>query len=324
MLTPCRTTARKASISSKRSYGTIWTSAARIVVFGLAGFSPQPGAEPPSESTRTYTVYQSNFDDRPRADWFTYQAGRPAPVQLKRETDHGNSHLVSEGPWWPDPNHESPGLGRLHILAFAYHDSHRFTPVEGPGLQPVDLGNGQRLYADKHPSTDGDESSARGRAIARGPIAGPAPGERIDLRGARISFRMQWQGAVVPPGTQLYFWFQAWDPHAARGGRFVNYVLTARPLFDASVAGHWTPVLLNLTPDESAWSCLGSSTARESVYGCSASVSAALARFDHNLGFVALLPGEIGEGAAFMQGRFLIDDLRIEARRPVGLAKRTS
>jgi len=66
-------------------------------------------------------IYASDFETPDDVVW-TYHTFGDDQLDIVPVGDDGtgNNTLVSQGPWWTDPNHISPGAGRLHLLSTLY------------------------------------------------------------------------------------------------------------------------------------------------------------------------------------------------------------
>lgn len=199
------------------------------------------------------TIYRTGFDGSPSSRWLTQTSDDPAncaalPVQVEAS---GNTYAVSRGPWWTDTNHSSPGLGYLHLVAFAYH---------------------------RDWSSDGVVSAG-------------FPGRPIDLRNAEVVVRWRAPTLQLPVDAKLLFWFQTHDPARPRTDpRYVNYVLANQPLTVQPGSGAWRETRLELSTAAGAFRCLGSNADRADTYGCSSDVNEALRSWSIDLGFVILFP----------------------------------
>jgi Ca2+-binding RTX toxin-like protein len=66
-------------------------------------------------------IYASDFETPDNVQWRYYQFGDDVQDIVPLGDDGtGNTTLVSQGPWWTDPNHIDPGAGRLHLLDVIY------------------------------------------------------------------------------------------------------------------------------------------------------------------------------------------------------------
>lgn len=203
-----------------------------------------------TEDTRVYT---SKFSEG--SGWLTYRAGahvecEPLPIQTDAS---GVSYATSGAPWWIDPNHAPPGLGYLHLVAFAYHHDW---------------------------SVDGV-------------ITGASAGRPLDLRNATLSLRWRAPALRMPEGARLLMWFQTrLRTSTSDRPRYANYVLRAQPLVAIPDDSTWLETTLRLTTEPRQYECLGSNADRTETYGCANSVDEVLRDWNADLGFVILFPDE--------------------------------
>ena len=105
-----------------------------------------------------------------------------------------------------------------------------------------------------------------------------------------FSFDLSIQDLVLPPGAEIYAFFQGIDQTIAWGaGDRVNYVNVANPisaLFDANGVAH---VEVHFQADAADWLALGSSFDRDDLYSVSANIANALASMPLDFGVVILL-----------------------------------
>jgi hypothetical protein len=196
------------------------------------------------------TIYKTAFDGT--SGWLTQSAETPSEcTPLEESTEAGNGYAVSRAPWWIDPNHAPPGLGYLHLVAFAYHFDW---------------------------STDGV-------------VASEYAGRPIDLRDARIRLRWRAPDLRLPPGARFMFWLQAHDPRRPRADtRYVNYALINQALIPVADDPRWLESTLVLPASGQGLACLGSNLDRTQTYDCAADPSEVLANWTIDLGFIILLP----------------------------------
>jgi hypothetical protein len=137
------------------------------------------------------------------------------------------------------------------------------------------------------------------------------PFESIDLRDARLRFRMSQPVPLKLHGARLVFWFQTVDDS---NGKFVNYALTS---VDLARALHpspriWREVELTLGTAETDWTCLGSREEKSDIYGCASSVEMALSRVTNDFGLI-LLPIDMEQPPT---GAFALDDVQLLLKLP--------
>lgn len=281
-----------------------------LAACGGAGSIDAPDA-PHEIERRRFQSYAGNFQSDAEPGWFTYEAGKRVPNALKRRVDgDGNGYLVSTGPWWYDPNHTAPGLGYLHLLAFAYHASYELSDIPVAPGQPLETSTGAIVYANRPLGATGTSATEPLPSPGRGILRGLPETSAIDLREGVISLRARSRDLELPPDAEIYFWFQAFDPSLGGGeGRFVNYINVAHPIGRRLSADRWTPISIPLTANETDWACLGSNSDRLETYGCSATAAAALIRFDVDLGFVILVGQQIRPIP--ISGEVHFDDIRL-------------
>lgn len=204
-----------------------------------------------SEEPR-HTVVDTEFTVGVSPGWFTYvdENAGCEDVPVVRDSTGRTTYAVSSSPWWLDTNHAAPGLGYLHLVAFAFHEQF---------------------------SIDG---------IVKSPRAGTP----IDLRHGRVTIRWRAPNLTLPAAARLLFWFQtAIDPGTGTGRRFINHVLSSQPL-RARSGTQWQTDVLELNPDPANYACLGSQPEKVDLYGCDIDPTTALAHWNVDLGFVLLFP----------------------------------
>lgn len=250
---------------------------ALLALAACGGGGETPGEREGSQGTGYVTIYESDFSEPKAARWFHYPDDvlvSPVPLAVHQEAD-GNHYAVSKGPWWTDPNHAAPGLGYLHLVAFAYHR-------DFPGFGEVpDIPTGNRP---------------------------------VDLRNARIDIRWRAHGLEMPDDAQLALWFQKRIPTAdPERPRYVNYALVGQALRTDPAADGWQEDTLMLSTAVADYACLGSSPERADTYGCEVAPLDALRDWDTDLGLVILFKEE--KMAAEIDGAVELDHLAISVPR---------
>lgn len=199
------------------------------------------------------TVYSTDFDAADTGQWLQYTENNREEgcADLAHVSGNdGSRYAVSQAPWWTDENHIEPGLGYLHLVAFAYHrdwSTDGVIPAESPGQRP------------------------------------------LDLRDAEITLRWRAPSLQLPPEATLLFWFQTrTSALGVTPGRYANYVLTGQPLRYLVASGGWQEDTLRLQSIASQYACMGSSPERADVYGCDLDAVEALRNWNVDLGFVIL------------------------------------
>lgn len=223
-----------------------------LLLMGLLSSCYRSGDDSSISTTHGPAWYSMNLNSEHPVGggWLTYRKGSTiCESLLDRKDSLGVEFVRSTGPWWTDGNHASPGLGYLHLLAFAYHENW---------------------------SEDGV-------------IPGLEPGAPLDLRDALISVRWRPNGLNLPRGVRLYFWFQTKIPSAAgSNARFVNYLYVGQELkANTADGGSWTQTSIQLDSDERHYACLGSNIHRTETYSCELPPRLALRDWNVNLGIVA-------------------------------------
>jgi hypothetical protein len=283
-----------------------------VILVACGGGGSIEAPETPQEvEPRRFYSYAGDFQSDAEPGWFTYQDGKSVPKALSRRIDaDGNGYLVSKGPWWYDPNHTAPGLGYLHLLAFAYHASYELVDVPITPGQPLETSTGTIVYATRSPGAVGTNAAQSRTSGGRGVLSGLPMTHAIDLRGGVISLSARARELELPADADIYFWFQAFDPSLGGGeGRFVNYINVAHPIGRRLSSDRWTSISIPLTANEADWVCLGSNPDRLETYGCSSAAAAALSRFDVDLGFVILVGQQIRPIP--ISGEVHLDEIRL-------------
>lgn len=208
-------------------------------------------------------VYRSNLVDG-LVGWHTVRADRPGQ---SFPLDGGRSY----GPWWLDPNHGGVGAGDLHLLAYAY------------GTSYSDPGAGQ---------------------------VGVLP--QIDMMNAKVRVEVSTTGLTMDRDAMIGLWLQAYDPLADGGrGAMIN-IMNVTTLLCDEMSGAGRPSFRNVNPlmiarsapveasitltdEPREWLSLGSSVARERLYGhvdktAPRAVIRACLRNWVDWGFIMLLP----------------------------------
>jgi hypothetical protein len=186
------------------------------------------------------------------AGWFTCPADTSAGcVDLAPgQEDDGTAYGVSSSPWWIDPNHAPPGVGYLHLVAYAYHENF----LDGGVIEP------------------------------------PQDGRPIDLRNARVTIRWRAPTLRLPEAARFRFWFQtAVTASDGVTRRYVNYMLSARSLVPRG-GNEWQSDTLELSASNRDYRCLGSNPTRTDTYGCGIDAVSALTAWNVDLGFIIVFP----------------------------------
>jgi len=218
------------------------------------------------------TAYATDFSAGEASQWFNYPLGAPGCTALPQVTEaDGTDYVRSQAPWWVDINHIAPGLGYVHLVAFAYHrdwSTDGEIPMRSTGLRP------------------------------------------LDLRNAEVVLRWRAPQLQLPPDASLLLWFQTRTSALdARPQRYANFVLTGQPLRYTAASGGWQDDVLKLEPVNSRYACLGSSPERADTYGCDLDAIDAMKNWNVDLGIVILF--NQAASAAQINGAVELDDLTI-------------
>ena len=195
-------------------------------------------------------VHTAEFGGSSDQKWLEYPDAEPIECRaLERSTDaDGVDFATSRGPWWIDTNHAPPGLGYLHLIAFAYHHD-----WSADGLIP-DASTGSRP---------------------------------LDLRDAEVTVRWRAPALRMSADATLTLWFQTrTSPVDAVAPRFVKYLLTSQSLPVRPPPSQWREDTLRLSAVDGDYACLGGNADRANVYGCDVPAVAALRDWNTDLGLV--------------------------------------
>ncbi len=257
----------------RRPWSTVFAVLCAFATVGGCGGGGS-GAEPDGLSGPVFvSIYETDFSEEKAKNWLHYPQGpqvAPTPLEVRHESD-GNHYAVSEGPWWTDPNHAPPGLGYLHLVAFAYH---RGFPLFG---EIPDIGSGS---------------------------------QPMDLRNAQIAIRWRARDLRLPAEAQLALWFQSRVPVSdSQEPRYVNFINLRQPLQPAAEPGGWQEDEIVLTTAMDDYACLGSNPDRTDMYGCDVGPLQALRDWDTDIGLVIFF--EDPAHATEIAGAIELDHLEI-------------
>jgi hypothetical protein len=299
-----------------------------VALAAILPFSLDPSAQ---AKRRCSLLYEDNFQSAPMT-WLTVPAkwaddgtevNYPPPEPMVREEERGNYFLSSTGPWWFDRNFQLldpaeekhsnsvAATGAVHLLAVIYSGMWGVYGAPQKPANRVVLPSGQSVYV--APRFDlklaqrlipkGDP----GDLLATGPIHGANSLTAIDLRNARLRFRLRTHHVVLPKGAHIQFWFQTYDEDAKGGARMVNYLY--RPYLEPILRdGTWKTVDITLDTNNRDWQCLGSNYLRTDTYGCSRSVAAALKTFNTDMGLLMFLGNSFPDRAV---GKIDFDEVEV-------------
>lgn len=191
--------------------------------------------------------YQTDLAAGGESGWFTYPLGFNGCKPLEIMSDENGVFFArSKGPWWLDANHAPPGLGYLHLLAFAYsYDWSEDGVIQTSGSETLDLRNAT-----------------------------------IHIRWRPVDLKLP-QGAQI----HLWFQTDALGIDPVDSSR-VNFLLMDQHLKANPVDSGWQETTLRLNDENSKYACMGSNPAKASLYSCAINASEALRGWNVNLGLV--------------------------------------
>jgi hypothetical protein len=142
----------------------------------------------------------------------------------------------------------------------------------------------------------------------------------IDFRNSRVSMWIRGEDVDLK-GSHLVFWIQSRLRNSAKSA---NYAYTSKPLDAALNGGEWTQLSFDLPNNESDWTCLGTTAAKEDTYTCTG-LNEALGDVTTDFGLILyplnFRPSLAPEDAAFPdrwqgspRGRISLDDFELQYR----------